>query len=218
MTQVFSKRNGVPWGWLRFCGACGRPWGHVDMYCESCWQGLWELKKPSINILPMGQIHFSLFSWKKELRLKNLVYSLKQGGCKKGFERLAWEMSFQIDKKIGLKDKYLVFVPAPPKLKQSHDHAYELANALCKIWGGELWQPFCRKDDKSQKKMSRPERMKTEYEYCDKMKPKRIQLKTIVFVDDVLTTGSSAKAALLHLEKFSKTMVWTVVRRPLFDK
>jgi predicted amidophosphoribosyltransferase len=75
------------------------------------------------------------------------------------------------------------------------------------------------KSSQSQKKKSRTQRFKVSLEWAENFTPTDFRNqsagKTLVFVDDVLTTGATARAAWKTLGKPRDFAVWTLAQRSL---
>lgn len=94
------------------------------------------------------------------------------------------------------------------------DHAQKWGRALQRV-SGLRHQPILRHKDQnttSQKSKSRAERGLTELVCTEKYSS--FLEDQIIFVDDVLTTGSTARAAYEILGRPKKFEVWTVLDRP----
>ena len=206
--------------WLRFCGLCGMKRGKIDLYCQDCWKKFLQIKQFKRQQRgPYYLDHYSLFDWtqKNDLYIRNLVYLLKGGRLPGANQKIAWWISEGLKESIYCPKKIL-FVPAPPKVLDEKDHAYELALALSKIWKATLWSPLERVDGGAQKTKDKEARKRVNIRLKKNSKVTR-ELKKyteyhILFVDDILTTGSTARAAQKALKKITKLSVVTTVYRP----
>ena len=96
------------------------------------------------------------------------------------------------------------FIPAPSK-KNKKDHAYFLAFYLSQVFGGTLLNPL-RTTSSSQKKRSRKDRafLKITNEgFTPNKRP-------VIFVDDVLTSGATARLSYQALKKPENFFIFTL--------
>jgi len=107
----------------------------------------------------------------------------------------------------------ILWIPAPAKKPNHVDHAVELAMALQKICGGELFVELRRSNEESQKAKSREDRKEFRC-YLDSDKTYDFKNKQLIFVDDIITTGSTAYAAYVALGRPKDFFVMTVANRP----
>lgn len=157
---------------------------------------------------------YSLFTWTPETdaALRPLVHSLKRGWAPSAVDRLAEWFCFERSR-LGPMSANCV-VPAPGS---SFDHAKAWGEAL----GTRLQRPIVDVLQKAPKQV-RLQRSRSATERAEL----RFQLKTPgktgqnayggphLFVDDVITTGSTAMAAYMALGDPKGFEVWTMVNRP----
>ena len=162
--------------------------------------------------------HLRLLDWHEDNHqlVKCLIDSLKQGGPDFIFKRLGLEMfSRFLYFNLWSNKNSPVFVPAPPRSKFKEDHAFMLAKALSFYFGGEV-KNLLERDSASrfQKKQSKRDRAFV------KMKSKEFVSfrQPVVFVDDVLTTGSTARVAFQTLNKPPNFFIFTLTWRRLTKK
>ena len=110
---------------------------------------------------------------------------------------------------MGLKTrKKPVFIPAPPKATLTEDHATKMAQSLSAIWGGSpYWNGLYRKSTDSQKRLNQKERKGIQ---LSRYLPPPPRTSDYIFVDDVVTTGSTALAAYERLGRPPSFSVWTI--------
>ena len=176
------------------------------------------LKKQYLSLRDIYRVektipHLRLIDWHDEnyFFVKKFVESLKQGGPSFIFKKMGLEMfSRFVHRFPQFQNKKINFVPAPRSNTYKKDHAYLFAQTLSYYFGGIL-QPilYKRKKHLFQKSKSRKERALIQFETS-----KHLNLEEpIVFVDDVLTTGCTARSAYKALKKpkhfFIFTLAWT---------
>ncbi len=225
-------RGGVRWGecclraidisleYLRRCALCGNIWGRSDLFCENCWRELFKKKNQKVQTLaPRHVNHFYLFNWgNNEPKIKKMVYLLKGGGLKSAYRRLAWWLTHGVLSSIDV-SKGIVFVPAPARHPLSRDHAYMLAEALSEIWSSPLWLAFDRPSgghrQKTKNSIDRQHIKLTLHKKSHlSSEGRRYQNHVIFFVDDIVTTGATAKAAHEALENIANFHVISIFFRP----
>ncbi len=189
----------------------------TDWLCSMCWKALEREYLSSDNSYRAEKTlpHFHLLSWHEDNRqlLKFFIDSLKQGGPDFIFKRLGLEMfSRFMSFDLWNKKTSPVFAPAPSKSKIKRDHAFMLAQALSFYFGGELRNCLKRAPGAlSQKRKSRRDRAFTQMS-CEGAPPGN---RPVVFVDDVLTTGSTARAAFQALSRPQSFFIFTLAwKRP----
>ena len=191
---------------LKSCSWCGRIGIVHNLYCEHCLGRLESLREwREINGLPFKV--YSLFSL-QEKRVLHFILRLKGGKNALVFNDLSffiWEaMNSQVCKKP-------VFIPAPPRSVE--DHATLFAKSLSAVWGGSpYWNGLCRESGVSQKRLKQSERKKLR---MDRYLPLPPKTSTHIFVDDVVTTGSTALAAYKTLGKPHSFHLWSLANMPL---
>ena len=126
----------------------------------------------------------------------NLIYSLKRDNRKDVLEFLANELIEAILNSIKNANE-CVFVNVPrrleSRLKYGFDHAKLLAKYVAKHFSAQYYQPIISKAKKSQKKTQGRERIKNAT-FKLKNKAKDLSGKTVIIIDDIVTTGSSMGA------------------------
>ncbi len=123
----------------------------------------------------------------------NLIYSFKRDNRKDVRDFLADELADAISAScVGMEN--FVFVNVPRRrssiVKYGIDHAKLLAKSLAKRFSAEYYQPIISKSKKPQKTTVGKERIRNA-RFKLKRRTKDLAGKTVVIVDDIVTTGAS---------------------------
>lgn len=147
----------------------------------------------------------SLLKWTDEREeVGRLIKSLKGPHSKYAFRKLAGEVL----RRTSFKDKIVL---VPPSKREKFDHAWSFGEALAKMSGAELLSPFLIENvEIEQKHLNKMERSALTYSLSQKVRGD-----SFVFVDDLITTGGTARAAWVALGKPKRFSAWTVACRPL---
>lgn len=105
-----------------------------------------------------------------------------------------------------------VIVPAPPRKWGCQDHAWGWAWALSTVTGLPLRSPLMRVHTRSQKDLSRLARAQIRIELAE-AEWNCSDYRSVIVVDDVVTTGSTVKACYTALGRPPNSIVWTVFGR-----
>ena len=170
--------------------------------------------------------HFRLFDWHEENEnfARHFLNSLKRVKTPFVFNRLSLECFARFaHSSIWPKKSVPVFVPAPSSFPKKPNHAMEFAKALSFYFGGETQSLLKRTVLSSQKGKNRFGRSQIQFNLKNDALNNLTnwsQHKTVVFTDDILTTGWTARKAFKALGKpqnfFICTLAWR--RPPLFTK
>ena len=204
---------------FRSCLFCESVWVKKDLVCSFCWKKIGEHQSLSV---PQALYPFKLYRlwfWNEEsdFFLRKLMQALKGGY---GFRALyPWtkklslkllEESTGFDKKA----KPLIFIPSPPINLDERDHAWCLASALVSQTGGKRRDLLMR-----EAKETRPQKLKTKWQRKNlSLKLKNSSWKpssnnSYIFVDDIITTGSTAQAAFKALKSPKSFVVCVLTER-----
>ncbi len=139
---------------------------------------------------------------REDLPSNNVIYSLKKSNRKDVVSFLSSELVNSIDNSLSI-DENVIFTNVPRRKKEARkyglDHAAELSKTVAKHYSAEYYQPLIAKSKTPQKKTVGEERINNA-RFKIKKKAKDLTGKTVIIVDDVVTTGASMGrcAMLLH--------------------
>ncbi len=189
--------------WFRACGHCGSVVGPINGLCDSCF----EKVLCSISVTNVVGHPFrvqSLLEWTEDREIVgNLVRSLKGAQSNFAYSVLAYELASHAELRG-------VTIVVPPSKRGDRDHAWTLGSMLADLSGTELLSPFRVESGTDQKLLNKLERAALSFTLTEK-----VPSSNILFVDDLITTGATARAAWQALGKPKGFSVWTVACRPL---
>ena len=207
--------------WLRNCSICGWGFPPVAWLCSHCWKKLTNCYLSPLDMVreQEGLTHIRLFDWRGEndFFIRKLLTSLKKGGPPFIFNKLVLAFLDRIFQ-IRPLPQTAVLVPAPAHpLYNFKDHAFLLAEAFSRLSGFQLKTPLLRESLKtsSQKQKTREERKKTQVFLKEE---NFIKTPSVIFVDDILTTGATAHAVYKTLGEPKDFMIFTLTYRSDFLK
>ena len=203
--------------YFRFCANCRCFYGNTDLYCVGCWKKIvkevQQTRKSEIEIAELEKINgHHLINWEEgngEL-IANLIYSLKGGGLKIANQRLALFLVQEFlanNRQLDL--NHFVVVPAPAKIPGDHDHAYQLASSISSLLKIPICEDLLRVNSKKQQK----DRSKQEREKLKFINVEDKRRRGILFVDDVITTGTTILAGYKALKRPSNFYYLSLVYR-----
>ena len=214
--EVFDKSNFcqdcyqiLPFNDGYICGHCGRKVIAPENYCTTCKGKLVYLDKCR-----------SCFSYEKPIN--NLIYKLKFGNGRYLVDYFADRMFLTYSQNYFNAD-VITFVPMTDKSLKKR--GYNQSELLAKALSDKTLVPIIEcvkkvKETKRQTKLSRAERIKNLTDAFRVSDKKLVKEKTVLIVDDVTTTGSTAEVIAERLKKAGAKQVYliTVASTPPIDK
>lgn len=203
--------------YLSCCLNCGSLLVSRAVHCNPCDNALRSLRTKGAKYEAPLKIHAYYF-WNpgQSDSLSRLFISLKGGRTERFWRFYATRFMAQVIHSFP-EDRPIYIVPAPSRTKGKKDHAFLWAQALAEACGG-LLIPCLEKHSYSHQRFSdRGDRALIE------MKLDEIYTQTVdfsdralwIFADDILTTGSTARAAHKALGHPANFEVWVLAQRGL---
>lgn len=139
-----------------------------------------------------------------------VVHALKGGSRARAWEEIASQWAAR---DLGLRPITRVFVPCPSR-EGTRDHAFAFCEALANIWHAPVEDCLRIEGTRSsaQKRLNAQERARRVLtaKYFPILRPGEV----LTFVDDVVTTGSTVRAAYAALGRPQAFEAWAMVSRP----
>ncbi len=151
--------------------------------------------------------------------VKGLLLYLKNFSHSTAYIRLAShfvpgeDFFYQLEQRPRAK---LWFIAPPAQTEGGGSHAQEWAKALAHNYGGEFCHDLLQYTERrvSQKLLTKKARQGLRFKRTGRF-PGSLEEDVVIFCDDLLTTGSSAHAAWLALNKPPHFFAWTIAFRQL---
>lgn len=192
--------------WGRHCLHCGGYFVQESLFCKSCQEILW-LRHSKTYLTYVDDIPVSnLFIWEPDhdRQLSKLLKTLKTGALEKGFKYYAQEFLMKENPHI---PENSVFIPCPG---QRPDHAWVLARQFSLLLDVDLQDILLaeRGEGGHQKSKNKNERSERRFS-CQKT----MAHKHVIFIDDIVTTGSTVRAAKQAIGPCQSFQVWALAQR-----
>jgi len=205
--------------WFNSCCVCRLSTPPVRWLCRHCLKTLEQFFLSPRDIIrdEAGITHIRLFDWdlENDYFIRLFLTSLKKGGHFFIFQQMALALFFRLSQVRSL-DKNTVLVPAPASSdRHFKDHAFCLASAFSHLSGFNVYSPLYRKTspEEAQKRKNKLERRKILL-----YNKSELIIKPMIFVDDVLTTGATARAAYKALGEPENFMIITLAWRRFYHQ
>ncbi|MCB0377666.1 MAG: hypothetical protein KDD33_04175 [Bdellovibrionales bacterium] len=189
---------------MRSCACCGRWFEPVDWLCTGCESRLFRrIEKVQVKVIHPAYSLFYLWDWRPEDRnMKTIVESLKGGRPRVAFAKIATLFYFLHPQSPQRWDA--IYYPS----KGTKDHAYEWAQILGQLIGCPSY-PLRTMSRRKQAKLPKSERQKIQF------LPQAPKGQRLLFVDDIVTSGATARGAFEALGQPKNFAVWAPFYRRL---
>ncbi len=174
---------------------------------------------------------YSLLDWRRSseegLFLSRLMYCLKGEFRQDGWDLMAlrflsqWTLLKEKSSPVrdSLQKGTVLLVPAPPRFPGQRDHATAFAQGLSEYLDAPIYLGLRKKIPQGswvQKQLGRGQRARLEVEHQGSPPSYLTKEWTVIFVDDLITTGATARAVAAAFRKTEcQFVVWTLARRSL---
>ncbi len=207
-------------GYVRICPICFRKAEHCRFLCQRCASFAAQRQYRQWARFQEGIPVLSLYEWNERdhLFFQEYATSLKGGGSAQIYESLASDMlalraHLKKCAELTVKRKWVI-VPAPRRSGALPDHAEELAFQIAKLARVSFLPCLKRRGEGSQKRKSLVSRWAQNSLELKVGRELANDQTLYIFVDDVITTGSTALLAYKSLGKPKHFEIWTLFNRP----
>jgi predicted amidophosphoribosyltransferase len=203
-------------GFFQHCRLCQSPVFKRQTLCLSCLQlrfdearrgdseALWPDHWRQFPLLILGPYNNS--------NISKWIQGLKGPWQKGDFQQIA---ELWLELRIGrapLDSRETWIIPAPSRSKNGRDHAFYLGQQLALKTGWNLvhhWAP--QRETRAQKNLTKTQREAREWDWDGPPLPIHCR---VIFVDDVLTTGSTAEGVWKALGRPDEYEIWCIAYQP----
>jgi predicted amidophosphoribosyltransferase len=211
---------------IRVCINCSSFFVRESGFCDFCFHKLENISSLSTNLIISSHQtddvfiqSRSLYYWRpnENRPLSILINNLKGGKSENDWEYYAKifvrKLSLKLEPNENIK---LISVPNSQNLE---DHSFLFAKYISQLLC--VTTSNCLKKlneaNLSQKGLSKKDRLKIQFISYENFSRYEKENDRFILVDDVITTGATAKAAYIALGRPRKFEVWTLAIRPLAD-
>lgn len=200
--------------WFKSCCVCQLAAPPIYWLCSDCWKKLKYFFLPPQDMIREEKelTHVRLFDWNKEndFFIRLFLNSLKKGGPSFVFNKVILEFLHRIVQVYPL-PLDAILIPAPSRYS-FQDHAFCLASAFAHFSHLQLYNPLLRLSPVGQVQKQRKRQERRQIHFCVKANS-CMNNKKVIFVDDILTTGATARAAYRALEEPKAFVIFTLAWR-----
>ncbi len=191
-----------------------------QLVCEACWQSFPEARKAEIitaelSSLLKGETQFAqaLSLWEFNTEVQTVIHFLKYGGYWQLATKIGQLMGKKLEQTLALTEE-MILLPVPLHKTRLRERGYNQSEILAQYIARET-KLKCFSDilqrtryTQSQTKLTMKQRQKNVSGAFAINNPEKISNKTIILVDDVLTTGATMNACATELIKNGASIIY----------